>query len=106
MVVVSFLSHAALAMRISNQVTIGKMHSLYLETVLMPKTLDKNLASIIFSKFYFWFLEFGMWKILVILIFGLVHANTNENYKIVSCNDPNKERLNVIVFYGRIDNGS
>ena len=41
-----------------------------------------------------------MWKILVILLFGLVHANTNENYKIVSCNDPNKESLNVIVFYG------
>ena len=41
-----------------------------------------------------------MWKILVILIFGLVHADTNENYKIVSCNDPNKESLNVIVFYG------
>ena len=42
------------------------------------------------------FQTFGMWGILIILIFG--YARANDNYKIVSCNDPNKESLHKVFF--------
>ena len=38
----------------------------------------------------------GMWKVLVILIFGLASAE-EKNYEIISCNDPNKESLHIII---------
>ena len=38
------------------------------------------------------FKRLGMWKVLGILIFGLASADEND-YEIVSCNDPNKESL-------------
>ena len=37
-----------------------------------------------------------MWKVLVILIFGFASAEEN-NYEIISCNDPNKESLHIII---------
>ena len=46
-----------------------------------------------------------MWEILVILIFGYVSANKNENYEIVSCNDPNKESLHIRVINSRFQIG-
>ena len=40
-----------------------------------------------------------MWEILVILIVGYASANKNENYEIVSCNDPNKESLHITLVF-------
>ena len=37
-----------------------------------------------------------MWKVLVILIFGLASAD-EKKYEILSCNDPNKESLHIII---------
>ena len=36
-----------------------------------------------------------MWKILIILTFGLASAN-EQDYQIVSCNDQNKDSLHII----------